>query len=295
MPTAQWKGLIIYSLISAPVKLFTAARTDSVSFNQLHVTCGCRINQQIVCNTCGGTPVPRTDIIKGYEYEKGSYLRFTEAEIKALAPKSSNAMTVEKFVNLDDIDPMLYDAGYFMVPDGDAGKKVYALLMADLGDNRKAAVARVTMHQREHLVVIRRGTGAFRHGLVLHTLFYKDEAEVISEFSSDMLAGVTLADAERKMANTLLEPQQFDLGEYHDSFKAAIQALIEARKADPNAPVGDTAAAPKPAAPDLMAMLKASLAAKKPVVVEATATVVAEEPVAAEKPVKKAKKAAKVA
>ncbi len=253
--STQWKGFLSFGLISAPVKLFVAARTERIGFNQLH-SCGCRINQETVCRTCN-TKVERADLLKGYEVEKGSYVKFTADELEAIEPKSSKTMQVDRFVDLSEVDPIYFDASYFMAPDGEAGQKVYQLLYETMKDIKKGAIVSITMHGREHMAIIR----PFKAGLVLHTLFYESEVREITEFGG-FSSGNTM-EAERNMAAMLLNSltKPFDAAAYHDEYRSQVLALIEAKKSG--------AAAPKPTskpAPvmDLMAQLQASLAAATP-------------------------------
>jgi len=277
MATTTWKGFLNFGMISAPVKLFVAARSESVSFNQLHAACGGKINQDKVCRTCDNVKLGTADIVKGLEVEKGKFVQIADAEIAALAPKSSNVMAVDHFVDLDDVDPILFDKSYFMVPD-EAGKKVYSMLCETMKGIRKGAIVKITMSQREHLAIIR----PYKNGLTLHTLYYQDEVRAISEFS-----GMTeeISDAERNMAAQLLNAstKPFDAAAYSDTFQASIKALVESKKNGTAAPVAVKAAAP---VVDLMAQLAASLSMVQPQVVT---------PVKAEAPKAVATKKKKVA
>ena len=278
-----WQGHLSFGLISAPVRIYTAARDQHISFNQLHAPCGCRINQQTVCNHCApGKKIDRAEIVKGYEVEKNTFVRITDEEVTALAPKSSNTMNVEHFVALSDIDPLNYDASYYMVPD-EAGRKVYALLYETMKGTGKGAVVKVTIRNREHLALIR----PYKRGLTLHTLFYDNEVREVSEFGGFQIDNTitdTITDTERNMADQILQSstKPFNSAAYCDEFAVKILALIESKKSGTASPV---LAAAKAASMDLMAMLAGSLKMAK----EASAAVT-DAPVAVPVAVPKAKK-----
>ena len=286
MSTTVWKGFLSFNMVTVPVKLYVAARNETVSFNTLHAKCGCKINQDTVCRTCGTTKLTSSDTVKGYEVEKDTYIKISPESIAALAPESSNTMTVDKFVKLSEVDPMLFDASYYMVPD-EAGKQVYSLLYAAMKGEEKGAIVKVTMRQREYMALVR----PYKHGLSLHTLFYEDEVREIPEFGG--MGTTSVGEAENNLAKQLLAmlTKPFDHSVYHDEYRIAILALIERRKNGEEVPVTSLAPASAPKM-DLMAMLTASLSMAKPaveVVAESATAVKAEKPAPAPKKAKKAK------
>jgi len=153
MASTVWKGYITFGLITIPVRLFAAARTERVSFNQIHQVCGNRIKQQIFCPHCDRV-VERSELVKGYEVEKDRYVVVNDEEIKSIAPASSDTMEIVEFVKAEGIDPIYFDASYFMTPE-DAGKKAYHLLFEAMGKSGFSAIAKIAMHQREYTVVVR--------------------------------------------------------------------------------------------------------------------------------------------
>ena len=116
MASTVWKGFISFGLITIPVRLFAAARTERVSFNQIHQPCGSRIKQQTFCPVCDRV-IERSELLKGYEVEKDRYVIVNDEEIKSIAPPSSDTMDILEFVKAEGIDPIYYDASYFMVPE----------------------------------------------------------------------------------------------------------------------------------------------------------------------------------
>src|ERR1700738_1121146 len=177
MATSVWKGYLTFGLISIPIRLFSAARTERISLNQLHNVCKTRIRMPLYCPHCE-RQVPRNEIVKGYEYEKDQYVLFNEDELDKIEPQSARSMEILEFVKVDEIDPLYYDASYYVTPE-DEGKKAYSLLLKAMEDSGYAAIAKVTMHQREHIVVIR----AREQGMTLHTMFYQSEIREVAEFT----------------------------------------------------------------------------------------------------------------
>jgi DNA end-binding protein Ku len=251
MASTVWKGYITFGLITIPVRLFAAARGERVSFHQIHGVCGTRIKQQIYCPHCERV-VERSELVKGYEVEKDQYVIVTDEEIKSVAPASSDNMEILEFVKAEGIDPIYFDASYFMVAE-EAGKKAYHLLLETMRKSGYSAVAKVTMHQREYTVVVRPNP----HGLMLHTMFYPEEVREVPEFGRN--DNVTVKPQEVALAEKLVEglAADFDPSKYHDEYQERLKQLIEAKRE------GQTveAAAPKKRAPviDLMQALQKSL------------------------------------
>src|ERR1700677_1390119 len=144
MATSVWKGHLTFGLVSLPVRLFTAARSESLSFNQLHKTDNSRIKQVIYCQA-EDKPIPRDEIVKGYEYEKGKYVVIQDEDIKKVAPSSAKVMEILEFVKTDEGDPIYFESSYYMAPD-EAGQKPYALLYDTLKRTGYVGVAKIAMH-----------------------------------------------------------------------------------------------------------------------------------------------------
>src|SRR6202451_1450587 len=144
MATSVWKGHLTFGLVSFPVKLFTAARSEGISFNQLHKTDNSRIKQVIFCQT-EDKPIPRNEIVKGYEYEKGKYVVVDDEDIRKVAPKTARVMEILEFVKADEVDPVYLESSYYMGPD-EGGEKPYALLFEALKAKKYYAVAKIGMH-----------------------------------------------------------------------------------------------------------------------------------------------------
>src|SRR4051812_5365368 len=255
MANSVWKGHITFGLISIPVRLFAAARSERISMNQLHKPCHTRIRQPLFCPTCN-RQVERSEIVKGYEYEKDQYVLFNEDELDKIEPPSATTMEILQFVKLDEVDPLYFDASYYITPE-EAGKKAYKLLEIAMEESGFGAIAKITMHQREHIVVIRPRA----NGLTLHTLYYADEVRELAEYGQTDHAEVK--ESEKKLALQLIESlaAHFEPKKFHDTYRQSLRALIEAKQQG-----HEIAEAPHPKlAPviDLMDALKKSLAEKK--------------------------------
>lgn len=259
MAATVWKGYITFGLISIPIRLFTAARSERVGFHQVHEVCGTRIKQQLYCPHCERT-VERSEIIKGYEVSKGEFVEVTDEEIKKIAPTSTDTMDILEFVKLEDIDPLYFDASYYAVPE-DPGRRAYGLLLETMRKSGYAAMAKVGMHQREYVVVIR----PREQGLTLHTIYYPNEVRAVPEYAH--IESVDLKPQEVELAQQLIKSLAgpFEPERYEDEYQKRLLELIEAKgegrrvQATPH----------KKMAPviDLMAALQKSLgesAGKKP-------------------------------
>jgi DNA end-binding protein Ku len=256
MATTVWKGHLTFGLVSFPVKLFTAARPDGISFNQLHKTDNSRIKQVIYCQA-EDKPIPRSEIVKGYEYEKDHYVVIDDEEIKKMAPSTAKVMEIQEFVKSTEVDPIYFESSFYMAPDH-AGEKPYALLYDTLKRTGYVGIAKIAMHNREHIAIFRPGT----NGLVMHTMYFAYEVRKVEEFRTDTSL---VKEQEVKLAETLVQSlaAPFEPEKYKDSYKENLEKLIEAKVK------GEEVVTPPAAEPakviDIMEALKKSLAiAKKP-------------------------------
>lgn len=266
MATTVWKGHLTFGLVSFPVKLYTAARSEGISFNQLHKTDNSRIKQVIYCQA-EDKAIPRSEIVKGYEYEKDRYVVVEDEEIKKMAPPTAKIMEILEFVKATEVDPIYFENSFYMSPD-EAGQKPYALLFDTLKRTGYVGVGKIAMHNREHIVIFRPGA----HGLLMHTMYFANEVRKVEEFRTDTSV---VRDQEVKLAEMLVESlaAPFEPEKYHDTYQDNLRALIEAKVE------GREVVTPPQAEPskviDIMEALKKSLAAaKKP---PASVTAMAEE------------------
>lgn len=254
MATTVWKGHLTFGLISIPVRLFSAARGERISFNQLHEKCHSRLKQPLFCPTCNRM-VERSEVVKGYEYEKDQYALFSEEELDKVEPPSARTMEILEFVKLQEVDPLYFDSSYYVTPE-DAGLKAYHLLLKAMEESGYAAIAKVAMHQREHIVIVRPQS----KGLALHTMFYSNEIRAAETVPLDK---IELREPEKKLAQQLIESlaAPFDPLKYKDEYQESLRAMIAAKLKGQEV----TAVAQPQLAPviDLMEALKKSLAEKQ--------------------------------
>jgi DNA end-binding protein Ku len=224
MASTIWKGYITFGLISIPIRLFAAARTDRISFNMLHEVCSTRIKQQLYCPTCERV-VERSEIVKGYEAEKNSYVVITDDDLKNVAPASSEAMEIVEFVELKEIDPLYFDASYYATPE-EPGRRAYQLLLETMQKTGYAAMAKIAMHQREYTVVIR----PREDGLTLHTIYYANEVRAIPEYGQTKNAEVKPQEIQlaEQLVKSLAAP--FDPEKYEDAYQKRLTDMIDAKR-----------------------------------------------------------------
>jgi DNA end-binding protein Ku len=253
MPASVWKGSIVLSFVSIPVKLFAAARSKRTYLHQLHTVCHTRLRQPLFCPTCERF-VKRDEVIKGYEVDEGQYLLVEGEEVKKLAGKSSRMLEVLAFGKLNQIDPIFFDASYFCVPD-EAGKKPYQLLVKALEDTQSIGLGRLTMHQRDYTVFLR----AYQHGLLLHTMYFVNEIRRVPEFGA--LEAVNLKQQEVKLTEQLIATmmQPFKPAQYQDEFQDRLRKLVEAKRRGQTVEVEAAKSVP---VIDMMEALKKSLASR---------------------------------
>ena len=256
-----WKGHLTFGLVSFPIRLFTAARGETISFNQLHKSDNSRVKQMIYCQA-EDKPIPRSEIVKGYEYEKDRYVVIDDEDIKKVAPKSAKAMEILEFVKEQDVDPVYLESSYYMGPD-EGGEKPYALLFEALKDTKFCGVAKIAMHNREHIVIVRPGTT----GMILHTMYYADEVKKQDEYRTDTSS---VNEKQLNLAKMLIDSlaAEFEPQKYHDTYRANLQEMIQA-KVDGHRVVETPSAHIAPVI-DIMEALKRSLEQKKKPVGQAT-------------------------
>ncbi len=256
MPSSSWKGYISFGLISVPIRLYTAARASHVAFHEIHRKCGTRVHQQLYC-PYDKEVVSRDEIAMGYEVDKDKYILVDPAELKKLEPQSSTAMEIIQFVKLSEVDPVYFDTSYFSVAE-EAGERAYALLLQAMTDMNYAAIAKVTMHQREHTVIIR----PYQNGLILHSIYYPNEIHEAKGYGKTAAKNLTKQeiDLAEQFAKALVKP--FRPEQFHDTFAESVQQLVDSKSAGKPAPKADKGKRLAPVV-DLMTALKQSLASEK--------------------------------
>lgn len=254
MPATVWKGFISFGLVTFPVRLFAAARPEAVHFHMLHKKDQSRVKEVWYCVE-EDQPIDRSDIEKGYEVSKGQYVVVDDEELKKIAPPTATTMEILQFVAKDEVDPIYFESSYYIAAEEKTAKP-YVLFMAALADSGQDAIAKVAMHNREHVVLIRPSNG----GLLLHTLYYADELHKANRAETPKAKYTA---AELKLAKTLIDQlaAPFKPDQFEDTYRSNVERLIEQkRKGQKITEVKQPAKAP---VIDLMEALKRSLASAK--------------------------------
>jgi DNA end-binding protein Ku len=258
MASTVWKGHIAFGMVSFPVKLHAAARSQTVSFHLLHKCDHSRVKQVLYCQA-EDHPVSRSELVKGFEYDKDRYVVIEEHDLTRAEPRTARLMEVLQFVPAAQVDPVYLDTSYYVVPEA-AGQRPYTLLFYALKQSGHVAMAQWTAHNREHMVLLRPG----RHGLILHTLYYQDEVRAEDEFHID---SAQIPARELELARLLIDALAagFEPTQYRDRYRENLRALIEAKIQGQE--IADGVAEPvRPPVLDIVRALETSLArAQKPV------------------------------
>jgi len=267
---AVWKGHVTFGLVSIPVRLVRAARAERVKLRQLyrpappatiepkqpavtsHIT---PVERTYHSADGGGQPVGDAGLVKGYEYSKGEYVVLEEQDIRAVTPKTSTEMQIVEFVRFDEIDPVYLESSYYVTPDK-SGEKSYALLFAAMHETGYAAIGQLSMHRRDHVMIVRPG----KTGLIAHSMFLTDEVRALDEFRTD---ASLVSGKELELARALIQAlaTSFEPGKFKNQFQERLRELIESRAGTRQV------AAVEPTEPanviDIMDALKRSLATVK--------------------------------
>ena len=217
---------ISFGLVAIPVKLYSATvSSERISFNLLREKDGSRVKQQYVAVN-DGKPVERSEMVKGYEFAKDQYVRFSPEELKALEDTTTHAIDISQFVPLDSVDPLYFDGTYYLAPDK-GGAKPYTLLATALRKAQQCAVGRWISRGKEHIVIIR----ALEDGLAMHQLYFKAEVRDLKDLG---IEAAPVSEPELKLARQLIDhlgAKRFDPNEYADEHRARVEAAIR-RKVD---------------------------------------------------------------
>jgi DNA end-binding protein Ku len=242
--------------VSIPFKIYTAASAEGVKFHQLHGKCGNRIKYQVYCPT-DDEVVERSDLVKGYEYAKGQFVRFDADELKALEEEKTHNLEIIEFVPLDTIDFVYVEKSYYLGPDK-GGHKAYRLLAEAMQETGRVALGHYVARGKSHLVVIR----PYKNGLMMHQVFYSNEVRDFRDI--DLGDEVSFKPAETKMARQLIDQlsaDSFEPDKFRDEFRARVLQAAEEKIAGHE--ITTTAEAPQAKVIDLFEALKASVEQSK--------------------------------
>ena len=260
MARAIWSGSISFGLLNVPVKLYSAVSSRKISFRELRESDSSRVRHKRVAEA-DGEEVSYDEIVKGYELAPDQYVVFSRDELEELDPKKTKAIEVEAFVDLDDIDPIYFVQPYYLGPEPGA-ERAYALLVKAMADERKVAISRFVLRNKEHLAALR----PMGDVLTLTTMRFADEIVPASE-----LDGVVPEEVENPKKKELDMAKQlvgsltsdFDPDEFHDEYREELLARIEAKAQGEDVVQAESEELTPTKAPDLMAALEESLAAVK--------------------------------
>jgi DNA end-binding protein Ku len=250
---ATWKGFLKISLVNIPIKVFPATEASgTISFNQLHGECQTRIQQKRWCPRCD-REVPSSEIVKGYEFEKGRYVVLTEEDFDKVRPASTRVIELVQFADESAIDPMYVDRSYYLAPDGPMAADAFAV-MRD-GMKGKVGIGKLALYGREYLVAVR----PQQRGIVMYTLHHA--AEIRSMDAVDELNAVSpkVKPEEIKLARQVIDTFEapLDLATYKDEYREGLQAIIDAKIAGQEIVAPSLEAPPKVV--NLMEALRKSL------------------------------------
>lgn len=275
-----WKGFLKVSLVSIPVKVFPATEpAATLSFNQLHAACQTRIQQKRWCPTCG-REVPNTELVKGYEFEKGRYVVLSDEDIQKVRVQSTRVIDLAQFTDDTAIDPIYVDRAYYLAPDGPMAAEAFAVMRE--GMVGKAGIGKVALYGREYLVAVR----PQKKGLVMYTLHHDAEIRSIDQIEELDSLPAKVRPEEIKLARQVISTfdGELNLKDYKDEYTEGLRQIIEAKIA------GQEIVAPEipepPKVVDLMEALRRSLDAvsvekKKPVKAELKKPAAKAKPIAA--------------
>jgi DNA end-binding protein Ku len=250
---ATWKGYLKISLVNIPIKVFPATESSgSISFNQLHAECQTRIQQKKWCPHCE-REAPNTEIVKGFEFEKGRYVVMSESDLEHVRPQSTRVIDLVQFADAASLDPMYVDRTYYLAPDGGIAADAFAV-MRD-GMQGKVGIGKLALYGREYLVAVR----PFQRGIVMHTLHHAAEMRGIDAVDELNAVPEKVKPEEMKLARQVIQTfeQPLDLANYKDEYREGLQRIIDAKIAGEEVVAASTEAPPKVV--NLMDALRKSL------------------------------------
>jgi DNA end-binding protein Ku len=248
-----WKGYLKISLVNIPVRVFPATdAAATISFNQLHKECRTRIQQKRWCPSCE-REVANTDLVKGYEFEKGKYVVVEEDDLAKVRPESTRVINVVQFADASMIDPVFVERPYYLAPDGNVAAEAFAVIREGMAG--KAAIGKVALYGREYLVAIQ----PRENGLVMYTMRHASEVRAMGAIDELKTVPAKIKPDEVKLARQVIGnfESEGDLSQYRDEYQQELRKIIDAKIA------GEEVVAPVDEAPpkvvNLMDALRQSL------------------------------------
>ena len=220
-----WKGYLKISLVNIPVKVFPATdAAATLSFNQLHAECQTRIQQKRWCPHCQ-REVPNTDIVKGYEFEKGRYVVVDEQDVEKVRVESTRVINLETFTDDTAIDPIYLERPYYLAPDGAVAREAFAVIRE--GMQGKAGIGKVALYGREYLVKVQPRD----RGLVMYTLRHANEIRSMEAIEELDEMPKTVKPDEVKLARQVIGTfeGEIDFASYKDDYQVGLREIIDAK------------------------------------------------------------------
>ena len=251
-----WRGHLRLALVSCPVALYsTRHEREAIRFNMINPATGSRI-KMVSQDAQTGEEVARRETVKGYEYAKGQYVIITDEDLESVRVESSNIMKLEKFVPATSIDPIYFDASYYLGPDGKGSDDVYAVLREAIESSGKVALTRVVIAQRERTIALRPMDG----GLVAHTLNEHRDLNP-SEHLFEEVRNIKLDPQMIALARELVDRQteEYDPADLEDRYETRLRAMLDAKIKGEGVQAAATPALHESNVIDLMAALRKSL------------------------------------
>ncbi len=224
---AIWKGYIKFSLVSIPIKMYTATSKRIISFDLLHKDCGTKIKQERICPRCNRV-LDNEDLVRGYKYGKDLYIVVTDEDLEKARKETTDAVEIVKFVDEKDIHPIYYTDSHYLVPDGKAGAEAFALLHRALLDLGKSALAKGVMRNREYLFAIRPYNGT----LIAFTLHFPEEIVAVDKVEEgEAVKEIRVDEKSLNLAKTLVENLSGDFvpEEFTDEYSQTLLNIIKAK------------------------------------------------------------------
>ncbi len=225
-----WKGHIRFSLVTIPIQVFNAVeRKGNISFKQIHAEDNGAVGYKKYCKTCDST-LGKDDIVKGYEYQPDQFVIISKDELSNIKLKSTRAIDIEAFVDLDEVSPSRYEAVYYIGPEGDVAKGTFSLFCETLKKSKKAGIGRIILRDREDVVLIT--VPPNKPGLIMYKLRYDYEIRDI-EGVPDIKDIQEADEAQLKLAMQLVDSlsMKFEDVDFTDRYKDALQELVEQKVA----------------------------------------------------------------
>ena len=250
---ATWKGYLKVSLVNIPIRVFPATDSAaSVSFNQLHAECQTRIQQKKWCPKCE-REVPNSELVKGYEFEKGRYVVMTEEDIEKVRPASTRVIDLQQFAERDELDPIYFERPYYLAPDTQVAADAFAVIREGMAG--KVGIGKVALYGREYLVAVE----AKEKGLVMYTLRQADEIRAMDEVAEYDLLPAKPKPAEVQLARQVISTfeKPLDMKQFKDEYQGELRRIIDAKVAGEEVVATEEEAPPKVV--NLMDALRQSL------------------------------------